>query len=829
MQKVIIVGGVAGGASAAARLRRLDENVEIVMFERGSYISFANCGLPYYIGGSIKERDALLVQTPEAMKARFNMDIRIDSEVMAIDRDKKMVTVYEHKTGKTYEENYDTLVLSPGSSPIRPNIPGIDSPNIFSLWTIPDTDAIKSYIDSNSIKTATVIGGGFIGVEMVENLHELGIDVTLVEMVDQVLTPVDFEMAQIIHHHLSNKGVRLYLKNGVKSFSYKDGITDVELQDGTVVPSDLVILSIGISPNGKLAKDSGLNVNARGGIVVDKYLKTNDASIYAVGDAIEVIDYVNQIPTMIPLAGPANKQGRIVANNIVGRQEAYEGTQGTSVAKVFDLTVASTGVNEKMLNKLGKEYGKDYLVTIVQPKSHAGYYPGALPMTLKVIFDKEGKVLGAQNVGYEGVEKRIDVIATAMRFGATVYDLKKLELAYAPPFSSAKDPVNMAGFAAENILNHDQEPVLWREIEDLNPTKTQIVDVREPIEFALGSIENAILMPVNDIRSRINELPKDKEIIVYCAVGLRGYIATRILSENGYKVKNLLGGYSLYKTYVSDYTNPRCDFEDILPPLGDDGSPEETQDEIKIASTAETNIIPLNACGLQCPGPIMQVSSKIHELKPGDLLEVSATDPGFAEDVQAWCKKTGNTFIKAEKKDKAFVITLRKEHTDVPHHIKTENLEDSTMVVFSGDLDKALAAMIIANGAVAMGKKVTMFFTFWGLNILRKPDKISVPKNGIEKMFGMMMPRGSSKLKLSKMHMSGMGTSMIKKVMKDKNVNSLEELIEAAKDNGVRMVACTMSMDLMGIKKEELIDGIEFGGVASYLGATDQANHNLFI
>jgi len=829
MQKVIIVGGVAGGASAAARLRRLDENIEIIMFERGSYISFANCGLPYYIGGTIKERDALLIQTPEAMKARFNMDIRIDSEIVAINRDKKTVTVNELKTGRTYEESYDTLVLSPGSSPIRPNIPGIDSPNIFTLWNIPDTDAIKHFVDTHPIKTATVIGGGFIGIEMVENLHDLGIDVTVVEMADQVLTPIDYEMAQIVHHHLSNKGIRLYLKNGVKSFSYKDGVTEVELQDGTTVTSDLVILSIGVSPNGHLAKTADLKVNNRGGIIVDQYLKTSDPSIYAVGDAIEVIDYVNQIPAMIPLAGPANKQGRMVANNIVGRLESYEGTQGTSVAKVFDLTVASTGANEKALNRLGKEYGKDYLITIVQPKSHAGYYPGALPMTLKVIFDMEGKILGAQNVGYEGIEKRIDVIATAMRFGGTIYDLKKLELAYAPPYSSAKDPVNLAGFAAENILNHDQNPILWREIDGLDPEKTLILDVREPIEFSLGAIENAKLMPVNDIRNRLSELPKDKELVVYCAVGLRGYIATRILSENGYNVKNLLGGYSLYKTFITDYTNPRCDVDDLEPPLGDDGAPEETEALVKAASINATNVITLNACGLQCPGPIMQVSTKIHELKPGDILEVSATDPGFAQDVQAWCKKTGNTFIKAEKSDNAFVITLRKEHTDVANPIKTESLEDSTMVVFSGDLDKALAAMIIANGAVAMGKKVTLFFTFWGLNILRKPDKVSVSKSLIEKMFGMMMPRGSSKLKLSKMHMSGMGTSMIKKVMKDKNVNSLEELIQSAKDSGVRLVACTMSMDLMGIKKEELIDGIEFGGVASYLGATDKANHNLFI
>ncbi len=828
-KKTVIVGGVAGGASAAARLRRVDETAEIIMFERGSYISFANCGLPYYIGGTIKERNALFVQTPEAMNARFNMDVRIDSEVVSIDRNNKTVHIRELKTGKEYDETYDNLVLSPGSSPIRPNIPGIDNPRVFSLWNVPDTDAIKSYIEDNKIKNATVIGGGFIGIEMAENLHDLGINVTLVEMADQVMTPVDYEMAQIIHHHLSSKGVRLLLNNGVKAFEDKDNTTYVQLQDGTEVPSDMVILSIGIRPNGELAKECGLEVNQRGGIVVDEYMQTSDPSIYAVGDAIEVIDYVSNTPTMIPLAGPANKQGRIVANNIAGKKEAYKGTQGTSVAKVFDLTVASTGLNEKQLNKLGKEYGKDYYISLVQPNSHAGYYPGALPMTLKLIFDKDGKVLGAQNVGYDGVEKRIDVIATALRFGATIYDLKELELSYAPPFSSAKDPVNLAGFAAENILEESQLPFLWREVKDIDPSKTVVLDVRELVEFNLGAISNATHIPLNSLRSRMSELPKDKEIVVYCAVGLRGYIATRILSSYGFKAKNLLGGYSLYKVFNANYSNPMCDFDNINEHLGDDGIPEGVQKEEASTELHTNKTIELNACGLQCPGPIMEVNTKISELLPGDILKISATDPGFVEDIQAWCKKTGNSFIHSEKQKNSFVVTLRKEHTKELASIKPDLQDDTTMVVFSGDLDKALASMIIANGAVAMGKKVTLFFTFWGLNILRKSNPAHVEKSFIEKMFGAMMPRGSSKLKLSKMHMGGMGTAMIKNVMKNKHVNSLEELIASAQANGVRMVACTMSMDLMGIKEEELIDNIEFGGVATYLGATDTANHNLFI
>ncbi len=826
-KKVIIVGGVAGGATAAARLRRLDESLEIILFERGSYISFANCGLPYYIGGTIKDRDALLVQTPESMRSRFNMDIRIDSEVVRIDPQQKNVTIKELQTGNFYEESYDVLVLSPGSSPIKPKLPGIDRPNIFTLWNIPDTDAVKSYIQDHNVKRATVIGGGFIGVEMVENLHELGIHVTLVEMLDQVLAPIDFEMAQLVHAHLSSQGVQLHLKNGVKGFEYSEGVTQVELQDGTTIPSDLVILAIGVSPNGQLAQAAGLKTNARGGIIVDAHLLTSDPHIYALGDAIEVLDYVNEVPAMIPLAGPANKQGRIVANNIVGRPEIYEGTQGTSVAKVFDLTVASTGTNEKILNRLGKVYEKDYFVTVIQPRSHAGYYPGALPMTLKVIFDLQGKVLGAQNVGYDGVEKRIDVIATAMKFGGTVQDLKRLELAYAPPYSSAKDPVNMAGFAAENILNGDQSPILWREIKDLDLSQTVLLDVRETVESGIGSLPNAVLMPLNLLRSRMSELPKDKEIIVFCAVGLRGYIGARILKENGFKVRNLIGGYSFYKLFVNDYSNPSCLISENDPPIGDDGTPE--IDEPINTTFEPANTILLNACGLQCPGPLMQMNAKFHDLKIGDVLQVSATDPGFAVDAKAWCKKTGNTFIKAEKRDKEFHIFLRKEGGVVAPLKTISHRDDSTMVVFSGDLDKALAAMIIANGALAMGKKVTLFFTFWGLNILRKPEKVSVSKSLIEKMFGFMMPRGSKKLTLSKMHMAGMGTAMIKGVMKDKHVNTLEELIASALKGGASFVACTMSMDLMGIKKEELIEGIDFGGVAAYLGAADDANHNLFV
>ncbi|MBF4693183.1 DsrE/DsrF/DrsH-like family protein [Fusibacter ferrireducens] len=829
MKKILIVGGVAGGASTAARMRRMDESAEIIMFERGEYISFANCGLPYYIGGAIEERSALLVQTPEGMKERFNIDVRVQNEVLSIDREKKTISVNDIANNRKYDESYDVLVLSPGSTPLKPPIPGIDSPNIFTLWNIPDVDRIKSYVDHTKPQKAVVIGGGFIGLEMAENLHDRGMEVSVVEMADQVMAPVDFEMAQIVHRHMKQKKVNLYLGDGVQSFEYHNGLTKVKLQSGKIVEADIVMLSIGVRPQSELAKAAGLEINGRGGIVVSDTLVTSDPSIYAIGDAVEVVDFIGGQKTMIPLAGPANKQGRICADNIAGKNVSYKGTQGTSVAKVFDLTVSSTGVNEKSLKRDGKVYGKDYYTTIIHPNSHAGYYPGAIPMTLKLIFGMDGKVLGAQNVGYDGVEKRIDVIATAIRFGGTVYDLTELELAYAPPYSSAKDPVNMAGFVGENILKGITKPFQWHEFENID-SDVIILDVRTPLEREMGYIENSINIPVDDLRERMVELDKSKKIVVYCAVGIRGYAAQRILEQNGFdKVYNLMGGYTTYSVVFCQDDATKCGGtllgEDIhVSEFGD------VEDLDEIANpNAET--IKLNACGLQCPGPIMQVHKSIESMTSGDILEVKATDPGFMNDIGVWCEKTGNTLMDSGKEDKAFFAKIRKGKKKAVAHVNTETAvrDDKTMVVFSGDLDKAIATMIIANGAASMGKKVTLFFTFWGLNILRKSEKVSVKKDFVSKMFSAMMPRGTTKLKLSKMHMMGMGSNMIRMVMKKHNVDSIEDMLKMAQENGVRMVACNMSMDLMGISAEELIDGVEFGGVASMLGAAEDSNMSLFI
>lgn len=826
-KKVLIVGGVAGGASTAARLRRLDETAEIIMFERGSYISYANCGLPYYIGDVIKERDALLVQKPETMKKKFNIDVRIKSEVLSIDKEKKTVQVKNLENNNIYSESYDVLVLSTGSSPLKPPIEGIDAPNIYTLWTVPDTDTIKRFIDQHQPKKVAVIGGGFIGLEMAENLHNLGINVSIIEMLDQVMAPIDYEMAQILHENIRTNNVNLVLKDGVKKFEYHNNMTTIILQSGKKVDADLVILSIGVKPNSQLAKDAGLTLNKKGGIVVDKWLKTSDENIYAIGDVIEVEDFIYQDKTMIPLAGPANKQGRICANNICGAKESYKGTQGTSVAQVFDMTAASTGSNEKTLKNRRLKYKKDYYTALIYQKSHAGYYPGAAPLALKLIFAPDGKIFGAQIVGQDGVDKRIDTIATTIRLGGTIYDLKELELAYAPPFSSAKDPVNMLGFVGENILTKKVDFLRWDELETLNEKASVLLDVSENEERMIGYIPNSVHIPLGELRDRIHELDKNKQMIPYCAIGVRSYIAARILEQNGFaNVKVFEGGFNLYKALFHDTNNENKGKG------GDSMKKKSESNEINNIEDIKATI-QVDCSGLQCPGPIMKVFKTMNEISEGDIIEVSATDVGFARDVESWCKRTGNTLLKVDKKAKDQVVYIQKGTADPPACPAEGNVANAydgkSLIVFSNDLDKVLASFIIANGAASMGRKVTMFFTFWGLNVLRKSENISVKKPMIDKMFGFMMPKGTNKLKLSKMHMGGMGTAMMKKVMKDKNVDSLEDLVKQAMDNGVKMVACTMSMDVMGLTKEELIDGIDYAGVASYLANAEESNVNLFI
>ncbi|MCL2704953.1 MAG: CoA-disulfide reductase [Spirochaetaceae bacterium] len=549
MSKIIIVGGVAGGATAAARLRRLDEHAEIIIFERGEHISFANCGLPYHIGGIIEDREELLLQTPESFHSQFNVVVRIQNEVLSIDRKNKTVKVKNIQTNETYTETYDKLILSPGGAPIKPPIDGINSEAVFTLRNVADTDLIKAYIQSHQPRSAVVVGGGFIGIEMAENLKDAGLDVSIIELADQVIAPLDIDMACDVHHYLRKKGISLYLNNGFKKIVEKiDGLT-VELSNGTI-ETNMVILAIGVKPESQLAKDAGLNINSRGGILVDKQMRSSDPDIFAVGDVIEIIDFVTKQPAMIPLAGPANKQGRIAADNICGIPSEYSGTQGSAVIKIFDMTVAFTGVNEKTAKRLGLNYDKIFLWS----PSHAGYYPNSKPMSIKVIFEKQsGKILGAQIVGFDGVDKRCDVLAVAIRAGMSANDLTQLELCYAPPYSSAKDPVNMAGFAIQNALTGKVKIFHWHDVDSLpRDGSVTLLDVRNPKEFAQGHINGFINIPLDSLRKHIGEIDRSRIVYVHCFSGMRSYIAARILMQNGFDVYNLSGGYRLYNSVKSN-------------------------------------------------------------------------------------------------------------------------------------------------------------------------------------------------------------------------------------------------------------------------------------
>ena len=537
--KILIVGGVAGGASAAARLRRLDETAEIIMFERGSYISFANCGLPYYIGGEIQSRQDLLLQTPESFKRRFNVDVRVLNEVTQIYPDKKQISVKNLDTGNTYTESYDKLILSPGAEPVRPPIPGLNSERIFTLRNVPDTDLINDYIEKHKSKRAVIVGAGYIGLEMAENLRQRGMLVAIVEMADQVLPVLDKEMTACIQQELHKHNVALWLNDAVVRFQPSDSRLMVGLKSGMELSCDIAILAMGVRPEAELARRAKLEIGTTGGIRVNKQLQTSNPDIYAIGDAIEVRDFTLDNPVLVPLAGPANKQGRMVADNICGGNRQYNGTQGTSILKVFDLTVAMTGASEKALAKTGIEYEKLY----IHPANHVSYYPGAEQMHIKLLFSKpEGKVLGAQIIGSDGVDRRIDVFAVAIRAGLTVFDLQELELAYAPPYGSGKDAVNMAGFAASNILEGTVEAAHWNQL-DKNDF---ILDVRSAGEFRRGHVSSAVHIPVDEIRGRLDELPNNTVINVYCATGVRSYIACRILMQNGFNARNVSGGYVTY-------------------------------------------------------------------------------------------------------------------------------------------------------------------------------------------------------------------------------------------------------------------------------------------
>lgn len=810
--KIVIIGGVAGGATTAARIRRMDESVEIILLEKGKYISYANCGLPYYIGDVIKEREKLFVQTPQAFSTRFNVDVRTENEVIFIDRKKKTVSVRK-VSGQTYEESYDKLLISTGATPVRPPIPGIESEGIFTLRNVSDTDQIKTYLNTHRCQKAVVVGAGFIGLEMAENLHHLGMDVSIVEMGNQVMAPIDFSMASLIHQHLIDKGVHLYLEQTVASFEPSDKGVNVVFKSGRSIEADLIILSIGVRPETTLARSAELTIGTTGGISVNDQLQTSDESIYAIGDVIEYPHPITGKPWLNYLAGPANRQGRIVADNILGSQIKYEGSIGTSIAKVFDMTVASTGLPAKRL----KQEGIEFVSSTIHPNSHAGYYPDALQMSIKITFDKNtGKLYGAQIVGYDGADKRIDQFAQAIKRQGTIYDLMETEQAYAPPFSSAKDPVAIAAYVAEDIIKERVKTIYWRDMQDTEKEDKFYLDVRTLEEFELGSIPGAVNIPLDELRQRINEIPNNKIIYVFCAVGLRGYLASRILMQSDFKdVRNLSGGLKTYKAATATHTPISTEMYSKL---------EKNTNPIESIAAFE-----IDACGLQCPGPILKLKKTIDTLNVGQQLRISATDPGFPRDAAAWCKSTGNHFIGQESSQGKTVVTIEKGEPKSCNLVTSCEGKGKTFIMFSDDLDKALATFVLANGAAATGQKVTIFFTFWGLNVIKKVKKPKVSKDIFGKMFGMMLPAHTKKLKLSKMSMLGIGDNMMRYIMKNKGIDSLESLRQQALESGVEFIACQMSMDVMGVKAEELLNEVTLGGVATYMERADEANINLFI
>ena len=812
--KIIIIGGVAGGMSAAARLRRLDEKSDIIVIEKSGYVSFANCGLPYYIGGVIKEKDNLLLETPSTLKEKFNLDVRVKSEAVSINREKKEIKIKNIETNDEYTESYDKLLISTGAKPFVPDIKGLEEAGYLTLRNIEDMEKISSCIDSDGYKNAVIIGGGFIGLETAENLKHKNINVTVIEKADQVMAPLDPEMASFIHGEIKRRNIALYLNSDITEISNSGKKKIIKLKSGEVVETDIIIASIGVVPDSELAKNAGLKMSSKGAVEVDEYLKTSDSDIYAAGDVIEIRNAITGQKALVPLAGPANKQGRTAADNILGREEKYTGTIGTSIMKFFNMTAASTGINEKYLKKQDINYKSLFIIKA----DHAGYYPGASDIYFKILFEPEtGKIFGAQAVGEKGADKKIDIIATAILGNISVYKLKDLETAYAPPFNSAKDIINYASYMAENIKRDGLETVSWNETD-----KIGLIDVRTEDEYNIDHIQGAVNMPLNTLRENMGKLDKNKEYIVYCKVGQRGYNAQRILVNNGYKVKNLNGGFSIYKSALMPQDN-RIKFENDIK--------NDKHRSISGLNSADKKI--LDVTGLQCPGPIIKIKNKISELKTGEVLEVKATDPGFENDIKVWTRQTGNTLLNIENTDGEILAEIKKGESFLLSKKPDEEAvkENSTsLVIFSGDFDKVFAALVIANGALAMGNSVSIFFTFWGLNVLRKSNYKTRSKKGIiEKCFGIMMPKGVSKLKLSNMNFFGLGRKMINKVMKTKNIESLESLLEQYIENGGKITACTMSMDVMGIKKDELIENIEYGGVATYMENANKANHNLFI
>jgi len=775
-KKILIIGGVAGGASAAARARRLSETATITLIERGPDVSFANCGLPYHIGGEITDRSRLALQTPESLRALLALNVK---------------------------------TLTEATSPLE----GINDEKIITLRNMQDMDRIIAV--AKTTDSVLVIGAGFIGLEMAEQLRHIGKNVHVVELQEQVLPQVDPEMAAPITAQMREHSIDVVLGDGVSGFTREGELITAQLNSGKTITTGLVILSIGVRPESSLAKAAGLELGPRGHIVVNQYQQTSDPDIYAAGDVCETAEPILGGRTAIPLGGPANRQGRTVADHIFMGEKAlpYPGSIGTSIVRVFDQVVATTGYNERRLQMEKVDYGS---VTI-NAHTHAGYYPGALNITLKLLWRKEdGLVLGASAVGPDGVDKRMDIIATAILGKLTIDDLCHVELSYSPPFGSAKDPVNLAAFAACNIRDGLVTPAT-----DINPDNIQLIDVRPQELVDFRPIPGAKSIPITQLRGRLNEIDKSRPVTTVCALGKLSYFASRILKLNGFDAQSITGGLA---------SNP------VLAPAPSCASapnitPTPTIQPSTPASIENTH--QLDCTGLACPGPIVKVKETASQLAPGDVLEVQASDGGFANDFPAFCEANQYECLSIQKEKGIVTATLRipteQAKTSATTAVAAQN-NDITLVIFSQEMDKVLAGLVMANGALAMGGKATLFFTFWGLNALRKPGLPPVDgKSTMDKMFGMMLPKGTPKLPLSNMNMGGMGSRMMKSRMADKNLPNIDQLLADAMKGGARLVVCAMSMEAMGIHQDELIDGVEVGGVAEFLGASAKSGTNMFI
>lgn len=822
--RVVIVGGVAAGASAAARARRLSEAARITVVERGPDVSFANCGLPYHIGGEIADRSRLAVQTPESLSRLLNIDVLTRTEAVRIDRARKVVVVRDlaAERGAASAERelpYDKLVLAPGAAPLRPPLPGIDDPSVLTLRNLQDMDRVKAA--AARAGRALVIGAGFIGLEAAEQLRRIGKTVTLVEAADQVLPPLDPEIAAPVADALREGGVELALGDAIASFADEGGVLVAMLKSGRKIAADFAVLAIGVRPESALAAGAGLALGARGAIRVDGFMRTSDPDIYAAGDAVESVDRATGEPMNLPLGGPANRQGRVIADHIFRPADArpYPGHLGTAVVRVFDVVAGLTGWTEKRLAAAGRVYR----ATVVTDYQHAGYFPGATPLTLKLLWSPEdGRVLGAQAVGADGVDKRLDVIAAALAGRLTIDDLAQLELAYAPPFGSARDVVNTAGFAAQNARDGLVAPV-----SALSPDRA-VLDVR-PAEIAkLSPVSGAVNIPFPELRARLGELDRSRPWTTVCALGKTSYFAARVLAQAGYDVVSLSGGVRVRGGAAA---------APIAAPVIVSVPAPVSAPSVAISQAAPA--VELDCTGLACPGPLLRVKAASEALAPGGELVVTASDPGFARDVDAFARSNGFELLGVERGKGLVRARLRRPMvaSGAPVSASPVTASDgparrkgATVVVFSGEMDKVMASLVIANGAAAMGGAVTMFFTFWGINALRRERPAPVAgKSLLDRMFGRMLPRGLGALPLSKMNFGGAGRRLMKHQMASKGLPDLPGLLGSARLAGVRLVVCTMSMEAMGIRAEELIDGVEFGGVADYLASAETSGANLFV